>query len=53
MKSTIPNEKWSLGSPKNCDDVREFLKQREQRLQQEKARELAILLCKHDREAAE
>lgn len=40
MKPIIPNEKWSLGSEKNCDDVRKFLKEREEKIQRKKARTL-------------
>ncbi len=53
MKQVIPNEKWSVGSEKNCDDVREFLQEQEEKLQRKKAQELAILLSRHNRETIE
>ena len=51
MNKIIPNEKWSVGSEKNCDDVRKFLQ--EQEAKRKKAQELAILLSRHNRETTE
>lgn len=36
MKVKLPNEKWNPSSPKHYDDVRLFLKEREEKLKKQK-----------------